>query len=487
MRKFATFAVLLLAGLLPAGCIGQASLPPDVAPVRLPIQATERIPVNIRTSWQALTGAIEAAIPRCAGASADGTCPEGASEDQFVFRHEDDWLAIDRSMLGQPMGVRIAVWRVSPIAVAVSGNHVTASLKLLYRMRVGLMSGRQLASCGLGEAPRELTVKLDGDLRFAPQWYLDPDFRLSLVPGARCAVSFLGIDVTDAVMKPVRKVLQEEADDAAGRIREVSDVRELAAAFWTRLNQPMAIGEGAWFLPNLSEVHIQPPQTSADGRYLGATVAVEGVPKVVIGARPVPAVTPLPTLTEGPVAPVFSVKVRGFISYPEAAAIVREHLASALAAQNLPAIRLASVSMSGRGENVVVALQVHGFLSGKFYLFGVPRFESTRGSMAGGKLTLDHPRFSFTSDGPFTTLVLSFVRQRIQRDLEAAAWWDVTPELQRAMPGLEAALNRELTPEARLEGRLTEFGPGEVRVGPDGLEAWYRLGGQIGVVVAPLN
>jgi hypothetical protein len=349
------------------------------------------------------------------------------------------------------------------------------------------MSGRQLASCGLGEAPRELSVRLDGDLRLAPQWYVDPDFRVALEPGARCTVTFLHIDVTDRVVAAVRDALQSEAEDARQRIREITNVREAAASVWSSIDQPMAIGNGAWFLPNLSDAHVRLPQVSPDGRYIGMTVAVEGVPKVVIGARPAVVPASLPTLTVGDVDPEFGVKVRGLIPYDQAAAIVESHLVTLLKRDNLRSIRVSRVTVSGRGENVVVAMEVRGTVAGKFYLFGVPRFEGGQGASASGRLVLDHPGFSFETQSAFSRLVVSLLKSRIEADVKAAAWWDATPELQKAFADLGSTLNRPLTPQARLEGRLSEFGPGEVRVGPDGLEAWYRIAGKLGVVVTPFN
>jgi hypothetical protein len=486
LRKLGIGAVLALATAL-AGCLGHVTLPADVAPARLPVQAAERIPINLRTSWPALLAAVENEIPRCQATDADGACPETAGDGAFVFRKEGEWMPIDQRMLGQPMGIQVAAWRRDPLTATIAGNHVKASLGLLYRVRIGLMSGRQLGSCGYGEAPRELNVKLDGDLRLAPQWYVDPEFRVTLDPGIRCTVSFLQIDVTDRVVDAVREALAKEAEDARQRIREITNVRDMAADVWSRVDQPMAIGNGAWFLPNLSDAHVRLPQVSPDGRYLGMTVAVEGVPKVVIGARPVVVPAPLPTLTVGEIDPEFGVKVRGLIAYDQASAIIASHLADLLKRDNLSGVRLSRVTVSGRGRNVLVAMEVRGPVTGTFYLFGVPRFEGAQGGMASGRLTLDHPGFSFETQSAFSRLVVTLLRNRIEGDVKAAAWWDATPELQKAFADLGGALNRPLTPQARLEGRLSEFGPGEVRVGAEGLEAWYRIAGKLAVVVTPFN
>ena len=72
----------------------------------------------------------------------------------------------------------------------------------------------------------------------------------------------------------------------------------------------------------------------------------------------------------------------------------------------------------------------------------------------------------------------------MEHTLEAAARWDVSPEIQAATAQVGGALNRDLSPQAKLAGRLTRFGPGEVRVGPEGIEAWYQLSGEVSVIVS---
>jgi hypothetical protein len=72
----------------------------------------------------------------------------------------------------------------------------------------------------------------------------------------------------------------------------------------------------------------------------------------------------------------------------------------------------------------------------------------------------------------------------MEHTLEAAARWDVSPEIQAATAQVDGALNRDLSPQAKLAGRVTRFGPGAVRLGPEGIEAWYQLSGEVSVIVS---
>ena len=106
----------------------------------------------------------------------------------------------------------------------------------------------------------------------------------------------------------------------------------------------------------------------------------------------------------------------------------------------------------------------------------------------GGILRLDAAGFTFKTNSPLTRVAVGMFRARIERALQGAAWWDVSPELQAAAAQFGGVLEpRPVLTGAGSAGRLTRFGPGEVRVGPQGLEAWYQLGGKVEVVVTPFD
>ena len=159
-------------------------------------QPFDRIPIAIRTSWSGLVAAIESAIPTCREGAADAACPDSAGVDSFILHEEDTWHPIEERMLGQQLAVQGSAWRREPLAVSIEGTRFSASLRLQYRVRIGMLRGRQLGSCGYGELPRELTVRLTGDLRFAPEWYVDPSFAVELIPESRCRASMLNFDIT---------------------------------------------------------------------------------------------------------------------------------------------------------------------------------------------------------------------------------------------------------------------------------------------------
>jgi hypothetical protein len=483
-RSASRLAAAAVFSTLLSGCVIHGALPLDFAPLATPGPPAERIPISVKTSWPEILAATEAAVPRCAEGPPDEACPESAGSASFILRQEDDWRPIDQRVLGQQLAIKGAVWRRDPIQASIAGSHFSAALKLQYQVRIGGAGGRQLASCGYGEAPREVNVHLDGDLHFAREWYVDPTFTVDIEPLSRCRATFLNIDITDSVVRPIREALDAEAADATRRIRDITSVRDYLATLWAGLNQPILIDKNLWFAFNLSGASVSPPQITRDGQFVTTKVALEGTPKVIFGSRPAGASPPLPPLLLGDTSPKFDVRVAGLVTYTEASAILRQHLRGPGRPSNLLGSRIIGATVSGRGRNVVAAIVVAGALQGTFYFFGVPHFEPRTDGLAGGALRLDAVGFTVKTASPLTWLAVSIFKARIEHAFEAAARWDVSPEIQTATAQFGNELNRDLSPQAKLAGRLNQFGPGAVRVGPEGIEAWYQLGGEVGVTVS---
>lgn len=471
-----------------SACAVHPSLPPSLPVPPAPSQPAERIPVSIRTYWPNLVAVADAAIPKCD----DDTCPGTGESENLIIHREDDWEPQGR-WLGREFGIKGSVWRREPLVASISGNQISASLRLLYRLRLGLrlIGWREVGNCGYDDAPREVTARLDGEMRLAPDWYVNPTLVADVTPESLCTVTFFNFNISDSLASSMEETLQKEADDAGSRIRKITNVRDRAAAVWAGLNEPIAIGARTWLLFNPVSAAAGRPRITQDGQYVSLPVALEASPKIVVGARPAPGQTPLPLLSAGELSPDFSLNIRGLLTYAHASAALTEALRAkefspwASWPFNLLRFRVQSATVAGSGPKVIIALEIQGFLRGTLYLLGTPKFEPRGGGVAGGYLSIRDIGYTIETRSLLARLGNSIFGSRIQRALESAARWDVSEQLQAGLGDLERALNRDLSPQARMLGRLSNFGPGSVRVGPDGLEAWYRVGGKVEVVLSP--
>jgi hypothetical protein len=386
-------------------------------------------------------------------------------------------------VLGVPIGVKGTVWRQDQLSVTVSGWTISASLRMFYRARIAVGS-KQVASCGYSEAPPDVTVSLKGSFAYAKGWYIEPDFQIDVEPGTRCRATMFNFDITDAIVNEIEGSMDEYADYARDRIRKATDMRGQVIGIWNEIDEPMNIARDTWLEINPTGVAAGKLAVTADQRYLTVPIALDARPTVTIGPRPTRTSLPLPPLTVGDIRPDFSVHVRGLVTYGEASAVLTRLLHSRKATAGLPrGIRIESATVSGSGDQLVVRLDIRGLFKGSFFVFGKPRFESRTDGVAGGVLVLDDVDYTLETKNLIARIGSDLFARKIERTLEAHSRWDVTAELQSAEAELRKSLNRDLGANSHMSGRITGFGPGSVRVAPNGIEAWYRVSGVLDVAV----
>ena len=360
-------APFLLAAVL-SGCAIRPPVPVSLPYAAAPSATSERIPISIWTSWPRLLAAVEAEVPKCT-ASPDA-CVDSDAEGTLLIYSEEDWEPVGRSVLGQQLGVKGSIWRSDPIGVSITGSHFEVTLHLLYRARFGFVGGRELASCGVNDAAREATVKLSGDFRLAPGWYVDPTINVEVIPKNLCRATMLNFDLSATLAETMREQLQDEADDIEERIRQLTNVRSQVAPIWAWLNQPVALGRGLWFEIDPSGASAGLPVISADERYLTLPVALKARPRVILGARPPVRDNPLPPLASGDISPDFDIDISGTVEWAEASALLTDILGGdqgfSAGARGFQKFRVVKATASGSGNQVVIALQVHGVLNGTF-------------------------------------------------------------------------------------------------------------------------
>jgi hypothetical protein len=468
-----------------AGC-GVSGGPPPYVPIEsAPIQPVETIPVRVRAAWPALIAEAEAAIPTCRTLAEDsGRCAE--PPDGMILALED-WYALGRNWLGRPLGAMGNAWREGPLRASFADDRLAIALSLFYRVRVGTMDGRrELANCGFDEPPREIVATLSGAVKLAADWHLDPELVASIDPANDCTASMLNVNLSDRFAEPLREKLQAEADDVEERIRVATAFREEAAALWAKAAEPIDIGRNTWLEFNPVDIAYGPARLTDDGQYLAIDLALKARPRVVLGTRPpVAEPAPLPAPAPGDIDPHFDINVRGLITYEEASRKLTEKVGGRRFDFLILAMRIDAVRVSGSGEKVVVAVDVSGTFNGTLYLSGTPEFLDRIGARAEGQLVFEDVDYTVASRSLLARIGQALFRDRIRDAIAENAQWDVSGELKDALGKVTRAINRELTPDARMVGTITSFGPGTVRVAPEGIEAWYRLGGTVEIAFDP--
>ena len=200
--------------------------------------------------------------------------------------------------------------------------------------------------------------------------------------------------------------------------------------------------------------------------------------------------SPLPPLTGTKQGPDFRIDLRAIVDYNKMGRLLRQKLVGQTfaAGESWPARRIRAtvrdVQVRRDGRRVQISVAVTGFTRGTLHLMGTPVFRN-RGRLQ-GEIAIENIDFTVQTRNLFVRLLANRVFQnRIRQALQANARFDVSNELAASYRQLNQALNSELTPQARLVSNLSQFGPGLMWVTARGVEAGYRIGGQVTVAVNP--
>jgi hypothetical protein len=471
-----------LAALFGGACLGLPATP--FANAQSASEPVSRIPVVFKTPWPAITALVDSAIPKCSGHPP--VCGPG-SENHLVHQ-EDDWFVV-ATILGRDIGMKGSAWRFDPIEFSLANGMLSSSMNIFYRAKVGFTQRDDAVSCGYNEPAREIMAGAGGKIAFSPDWYVDFTFKPVLRPELHCGTVFERVDVAKWSAPVMERAMDAATEKARVLVREQTKIREQMIPIWAQMQEPVALGQGAWLDIRPYAAFADVPEVTDNGEFLTMKVGLEARPRMVVGARPAAGTNPLPPLTGTAQGPGFNVNLNAIVEYNKMARLLRQKLVgqSFAAGESWPARRISvtvrDVQVQPSNGRVMISLRVTGFFRGTLHLVGRPIFRD-RGRLR-GEIVIANIDYTLETRNLLVRLTNRIFQNRIRRSLQANAEFDVSDELARAYAEINRALNRELTPNARLAGNLTQFGPGRISVRRNGVEAAYRIGGKVTVEVNP--
>jgi Domain of unknown function (DUF4403) len=261
-----------------------------------------------------------------------------------------------------------AGWNVSrgPLSVGFADGALNFGVGIEYdlkgRTKLPLPFGRCgplfSGSCGRdGEPRRRANLALSARVAVSPDWGLQAEIQTQVTPIDRCQVLFLNIDITDHIMGAAKRALDGQTDKARNALQTVP-VRSKAETAWNRLQQPRQVRPGVWLILNPVSADLQP--LSQIGSDLVVGIKFRAKPRVVVSSQqPVLQASPLPSITQGPVANLFSVALPVDITFAEASAQLRQAIHADKGGLRVPAVGdqhvvIRDAELFGSGEKLAV-------------------------------------------------------------------------------------------------------------------------------------
>ncbi|HSG47187.1 MAG TPA: DUF4403 family protein, partial [Longimicrobiales bacterium] len=317
-------------------------------------------------------------------------------------------------------------------------------------------------SCGTGDDPkRRLRVVIEAPMALTDQWRLATRSRVVTVEPPtdedrdRCQVTFLGIDLTDRVVEGARAFLEEQ-ERTVDSIAAAVDLRPSFDDWWTTLQTPVELTDSVWLVLAPESVRRGALRGSADS--LWVDLALQARPRVVVGPRPPPGEASLPGLEAGEVVPGLELLVEGRVDYGTASRLILHEIAGTRVEHEGRVVTVDSLRVFGiGGGQVAVDVVVSGDLSARLFFTGTPALDPATQLISVPDLDFD------VATENVVLAAASWIRQQgLRQLLRERATWPAAPATEWLTTWLDRGLNREISDDLRVEGRVLGVSPQEV-------------------------
>lgn len=334
--------------------------------------------------------------------------------------------------------------------------------------------------CGHGDdPPKRIRVVAHTAVSWSEAWRLNPqttfDPPVFVDP---CRLQPLNIDATPMLQSVVQARLSVLAERIDRTINERNAGKQRAAIIWKKLQEPVELGPNRWLALNPVDARVG-PVGSDGGLLIKTSVNLIMEPKILdtkppAGDAPLPALQMTPSTMGGSrlLVPVFAdyAKINGRLERM----LVGQTIDTPLGEP----ITITGVELYGSGSKLIVAIKVKGGVNGTLYATGVPWFDESSRSLKFRNLD-----FTMETKNMLVRGAERFWRDRLLEQMESDVFVDLAEPLMIMRNRLNAALTRELVPDARLEGTFTKMRPAGIYPVTGGVEVQMIAQGTMRLVL----
>ena len=333
----------------------------------------------------------------------------------------------------------------APLAMGGSGEVITTSVDLSYwlkgRKQIPCPGPVTTASCGTdGEAPRTADVSINTTITILPDLTTNVHSTLGpVVPGSRCVLHPLDLDVTDEVVAGFDVALRKMLPAVDKRVGASLNLRKRVEAGWARMSEPTELRPNVWLALNPEGIGVVPVSVAEGELRTGIQLRLR--PVVSAGRKPSSSSKPLPLADVAAPADTFKLQIP--VDMKEA--FVQARLDKALdldqggmtISMSSYTVKVTSADIYGEGSQVAIKLTFSGDLTGTAYLKGTPSYDAdTR--------VLSFPDLDYTLDTSEALLKTAnwFAHGQVRDRLRQRFTIDMAQPIENMKQGLETTLNQ---------------------------------------------
>ena len=369
------------------------------------------------------------------------------------------------------------LWVRDPIVLSSQGNELDADTRIHYRFALAHLVGhhyQQVASCGY-DYDLNIVAGLKADLKPMPTWSIAPNLAVKNVdPGGQCLLTVAKINGTGKILEFVRNKLNDQVGHLQDELTTRLNFQPLASQAWVVIEQPVDLGDNAYFTLNPDGAAVGNLQSINGGMEVVAGITAKPVLQVGPGGTP-PAgnMLPLPALTTGTVIPEVHIELPITVTYDALSQAVNSRLAGHMYPLAGHQETVTTAAVYGSEGTLILQIKFDGDAHGTLYLTGTPVYNAVTHTVYIQSLD-----YTVSTKNEIVKLADWLLHTRFQDELQAEAYYDISTQVDSLKVKAQAAINRSLGPHADLKGTVTDVTPLGFVLGAGGITVYLTANGQ---------
>lgn len=387
--------------------------------------------------------------------------------------YEDDDIEDDSLMT--------KAWKERDFRIAYDGNELTYSvpLKLWIKKRFDL---------GITTTDREIegsiSMTFKTKIAFSKDWSILSETKIVDYQWLKTpTIKIIGMNVpikmiAEKLIKDYQEEIGKEIDKS---ITKYIPLKEYVQSIWESVQDPIDISTAdykAWIRTTPQQLY----STPIEGQYgiLQTTLGIHCLMEVFMGKTPrlatkathIPPYKQYKTTDEK-----FSINILGDIPFEMVDSVAKSIMIGETFGDGRHQIKVDSIEVYGQEEQLIIGLQVSGFINGKIYLNGKPYFDQESSS-----IRVSDVDFKISTKNFLAKIVNLFYRKGIKRKLEENLVFSLKEELSLVKEMTRSELfNMEIMKNVRLNGYLETLNVNKIFLAKEGIKVDLDLRGKMSV------
>lgn len=375
----------------------------------------------------------------------------------------------------------IKAWKEHDFKIAYDGNELTYNvpIKLWIKKRFDL---------GITTTDREIegsiSMTFKTKIAFSKDWSILSNTKIVDYHWIKTpTIKIIGMNV------PIKMIAEKLIKDYQAEIGKSIDksvtkyipLRDYVQNIWNMVQDPIDISTAdykAWIRTTPQQLY----STPIEGQYgiLQTTLGIQCLMEVFMGKTPKTAAkaTNMPQYKQyKSTDEKFSINILGDIPFEMVDSVAKSIMVGETFGEGRHQIKVDSIEVYGQEEELIIGLQVSGFINGKIYLNGTPYYNQENSS-----IQVKDVDFKISTKNVLAKIVNLFYKKGLKRKLEENLVFSLKEELSLVKEMTRSELfNMEIMPNVKLNGFLESLDVNKIFLTQEGIKVDLDMRGKMSV------